>query len=175
MKRKLSSYLRIKNIPNFLSIFRLILTIPVIIFLELDYLKVVWIIILVGGLLDYLDGLIARKFKFESKFGAAIDPFSDKILIIIPLIWLCIKQIIPYWSLSIIVIREFILVGFRKSRKDSLPSSKLAKLKTLFLFISLSLLFAPYQNTNVLIIGVIFYWLGFSLTIITLVNYLLKE
>ena len=74
-----------KNLPNFITSIRLFFTIPLIIFLETNNTLFVWIIILLGGITDYLDGYFARKFKLKTKTGAILDPLADKVFIIIPL------------------------------------------------------------------------------------------
>ena len=74
-----------KNIPNGISLFRILLIFPVILFLEINFKSYTWFFILIGGISDYFDGFIAKKFNLKSKFGAIIDPLADKILIIIPI------------------------------------------------------------------------------------------
>lgn len=163
---------KIKNIPNILTITRLVLIIPIIILLELNNLSFIYLLIIIGGITDYFDGYFAKRLNIKTKFGAIIDPISDKIFIIIPLVWLSSKQIIPYWSLSLIIFREFLISALRLTKSDGLPALKLSKFKTFFFFISLIILFLPYQNDLLIRIGLIFYWISFSFTIISLINYL---
>ena len=160
------------NLPNYITSIRLIFSIPLIIFLETNNTLFVWVIILIGGITDYLDGYIARKFKLKTKIGAILDPLADKIFIIIPLIWLCKYQIIPFWSLSIILIREFIISAFRVTQEDGLPALKIGKYKTFLQFISLVLIFSNFNQFQIQSIGIIFYWISFALTIVSLFFYL---
>ena len=162
-----------KNIPNILSLFRLILVFPIIFLLETNKLDLIWILIIMGGISDYLDGYLARRFELKSKFGAIIDPVSDKVFILIPLIWLCIEKIIPYWSISVIVFRELVISALRKQNKDGLPALKLAKFKTFFFFIFLVIVFSPLKNALIFNIALLSYWLAFILTIISTFNYLI--
>ncbi len=160
------------NLPNYITSIRLIFTIPLIIFLETNNTFFVWIIIILGGITDYLDGYFARKFKLKSKIGAILDPLADKIFIIIPFVWLCKNEVIPFWSLSIILIREFFISAFRGTRDNGLPAKKIGKYKTFLQFISLVLLFSNLKQFHIQNIGVIIYWISFTLTLISLVSYL---
>ena len=160
------------NLPNFITSIRLILTIPLIIFLETNNTFLVWIIILIGGITDYLDGYYARKYKLKTKIGAILDPLADKIFIIIPFIWLCKYEVIPFWSLSILLIREFLISSFRVTQENGLPALKIGKYKTFLQFISLILLFSNFNEFNIQNIGVTIYWISFVLTIVSLFSYL---
>ena len=160
------------NLPNYITSIRLIFTIPLIIFLETNNLFFVWIIILFGGITDYLDGYIARKFNFKTKTGAILDPLADKVFTIIPFIWLCKYEIIPFWSLSILLIREFLISAFRSNKKNGMPALKIGKIKTLLQFISLIILFSNFNQFQIQYIGIIIYWISFTLTIISLFSYL---
>ena len=161
-----------KNLPNYITSIRLIFTIPLIIFLETNNLLFVWIIILFGGITDYLDGYIARKFKLKSKIGAILDPLADKVFTIIPFIWLSKYEVIPFWSLSILLIREFLISAFRGTKENGLPALKVGKYKTLLQFISLLILFSNFNQFQIQNIGIIIYWISFVLTIISLFSYL---
>jgi len=160
------------NLPNYITSIRLIFTIPLIIFLEKNNIFFVWIIIILGGITDYLDGYIARKFNLKTKTGAILDPLADKVFTIIPFIWLCKYEIIPLWSLSIILIREFFISAFRSTKENGLPALKIGKYKTLLQFISLIILFSNFNQFQIQNIGIIIYWISFTLTTISLFSYL---
>ncbi len=162
----------IANIPNILTISRLFLTFPLIIFLEGNKPNFVFTLIILGGITDYFDGYFARKLNLKTKFGAIIDPLTDKIFLIIPLLWLCKMEIIPFWSLAIILFRELIISALRSTIKDGLPASKLGKYKTFFFFIALVIFFQPFSKDLLSSLGITFYWVGFILTLITFIDYL---
>ena len=160
------------NIPNLLTLSRLLLIFPLILFLEINRPFYVFILILIGGLTDYFDGLIARKLNLKTRLGAIIDPLSDKVFYLIPLIFLSKNNLIPFWSLSLILFRELIISNLRNITKDGLPASQLGKLKTFFFFISLFFFFLPIKIELLNNLALIFYWIGFFLTFATLLGYL---
>ena len=162
----------IANIPNILTISRLFLTLPLIIFLEINKTKFVFALIILGGITDYFDGYFARKLNLKTKFGAIIDPLSDKIFLLIPLLWLSKMGIIPFWSLAIILFRELIISALRTTMKDGLPASQLGKYKTFFFFIALVIFFQPFSKYLLFNLGITCYWLGFILTLLTFIDYL---
>ena len=162
----------IENIPNILTITRLFLTFPLITFLEINKTNLVFALIILGGITDYFDGYFARKLNLKTKFGAIIDPLTDKIFLLIPLLWLCKMGIIPFWSLAIILFRELIISALRTTMKDGLPASQLGKYKTFFFFIALVIFFQPFSKDLLSSLGITFYWLGFILTLITFIDYL---
>ena len=170
--KKKNLKVEIKNIPNCLTISRLLLVLPLIIFLEIRALFPVFALIIIGGLTDYFDGLIARKFNVKTRLGAILDPLSDKVFLLIPLLYLCKNNLIPFWSLSLLIFRELIISSFRNSTKNGLPASKLGKFKTFFFFISLVLFFFPITINLFIKLGLVSYWLGFSLALITFIDYL---
>ena len=159
-------------LPNILTASRLLLVFPLIFFLEIKRHYFVFILIIIGGLTDFFDGLIARKLNLKSKLGAILDPLSDKIFYLIPLVYLCVNNLIPFWSLSLILFREFIISCFRTTTKDGLPASMLGKFKTSFFFLSLIFFFLPLEINFTNDLGLFFYWLGFLLTFATFINYL---
>ena len=162
----------IANIPNILTISRLFLTLPLIIFLEINKTKFVFALIILGGITDYFDGYFARKLNLKTKFGAIIDPLADKIFLLIPLLWLSKMEIIPFWSLALILFRELIISALRTTMKDGLPASQLGKYKTFFFFIALVIFFQPFSKYSLFNLGITCYWLGFILTLLTFIDYL---
>ena len=160
------------NIPNLLSISRLFLVFPLILFLEINRPLYVFILIIVGCLTDYFDGLIARKYNLKTRLGAILDPLSDKVFYLIPLVFLCKNNLIPFWSLTLILFRELIISSLRNLTKDGLPASQFGKSKTFFFFISLITFFSPFKISFLNNFALVFYWIGFTLTFITLFGYL---
>ena len=168
----LKQILSTRNIPNIITIIRILLIFPIIVFLEINLKSLVWFIIIIGGISDFADGFIAKQYKLKTRLGAVIDPLADKIFILIPFSWLSINQIIPFWSFSIILFREFFITSIRNSKSQGMPAINIAKYKSFFQFLALLLLFYPYKNILIFDIGLISYWISFLLCIYSLNIYL---
>lgn len=129
-----------KNIPNFLTTFRLIL-IPVLVLSF--YVPGVAANIFAATLFttaavtDYFDGYYARALKAQSDFGKCLDPIADKLLVIVAIVMLINfhprNPIILFPGL-IIICREVLVSGLREFLAEfqvSVPVSRLAKYKTM--------------------------------------------
>ena len=81
-------------------------------------------------------------------------------------------EIIPFWSVALILFRELIISALRTTMKDGLPASQLGKYKTFSFFIALVIFFQPFSKDLLSSFAIIFYWIGFVLTLITFIDYL---
>jgi cardiolipin synthase len=98
------------NIPNLLSLFRILLVPLIVIFLlENSFVKAA-ILFAVSGMTDALDGFLARILNQKTKLGAFIDPIADKALLISCFIALSIKGIMPDWLTVIVISRDLIIL-----------------------------------------------------------------
>ena len=161
-----------RNIPNLITILRILLIFPLIIFIEINFKSFVWFIIIIGGISDFADGFIAKKYNLKTSLGATLDPLADKIFILIPFTWLCVNQIIPFWSFSIIIFREFLITSIRNTKRSGMPAINIAKYKSFFQFLALLLIFYPYENVFIYDIGILSYWISFLLSIYSAFVYL---
>ena len=87
----------LKNIPNFLTILRIVLIPSIIICIELGTEKYYWIALILyvtACFSDFFDGYLARKFDTESNFGRFLDPIADKILVVSVIIILIANNLI---------------------------------------------------------------------------------
>jgi len=106
-----------QQIPNALTILRIIL-IPVFIFLAMkNYYIPALIVFIVAALSDTLDGIIARKYNYVSNFGKIIDPLADKLLVASALIIFSYWGILYWWLTTIILFRELFITIYRESLK----------------------------------------------------------
>lgn len=104
------------NLPNKLTIFRIILIPIFILVLALDIpnaMTIAAIIFTIASFTDFLDGQIARRKNLVTNFGKFADPLADKLLVMTALIFLTELKIVPAWITSIIVIRELAVTGLR--------------------------------------------------------------
>ena len=111
------------NLANKLTLFRIIL-VPIIIIIPLFNIQgslwgipltylIIDIIFVIASLTDKLDGHIARTRNQITTFGKFLDPIADKILVIVAMLILVEAGRIPAWIPAIVVIREFIVSGYR--------------------------------------------------------------
>ncbi len=137
----------ILNIPNTLSIMRMLLIPPI--FLLIIYStpgNYCWLIVVYffSILFDFLDGYIARRYSMETALGRILDPVADKLLMFFILIALIIKTDFPLWIAAPIFLRDFLILLasffiYRKS-KEIKPSIIIGKIT----FASLSFLIFLY-------------------------------
>jgi cardiolipin synthase len=98
------------NLPNFLSLLRIILVPVIIIFLiQEEYIDAL-ITFTIAGFTDIFDGLLARALNCQTKLGAFIDPMADKLLLASSFISLSVFGLIPSWLTVIVISRDFIIV-----------------------------------------------------------------
>ncbi|KXK06238.1 MAG: CDP-diacylglycerol--glycerol-3-phosphate 3-phosphatidyltransferase [Chlorobi bacterium OLB4] len=94
------NYKELRLIPNVLSIFRLVLVIPIVYFILNgieEHRNIILVLLFVMYVTDISDGFIARKFNMVSETGKIIDPIADKIAVAAIFISLFIYDMIPVW------------------------------------------------------------------------------
>ncbi|MBP5783162.1 CDP-diacylglycerol--glycerol-3-phosphate 3-phosphatidyltransferase [bacterium] len=145
----IKKYFQKKNIPNALTIFRIILMIIVIIFVLVPFGPICYslklngavssatasfqlneilaaILFVIASLTDFLDGYIARKYHWVSDFGKIWDPLADKLLVDGVLICFAYLSLIPIWVCVLLILRDFIVDAFRMhalSKQIIVPAS----------------------------------------------------
>ena len=179
------------NLPNKLTMFRVIL-IPFFVFFLLADVGLgkaapilALVIFIVASLTDMLDGKIARKYNLVTNFGKFMDPLADKLLVCSALICLIELEKVPSWIVIIIIAREFIISGFRLIAAEHqivIAASMWGKFKTTFQMVAIVLLilvcawgFWIGQINVVHVLGVILLYVALVLTIISLIDYLIKN
>ena len=106
---------------------------------EFNYISLIIIIALIG-LSDSLDGIVARRYNLVSKLGIILDPFTDRVVFLLLLLW--IKNLIPDYFLFGVVIREvLILMGsiYVLLTEKTVKVSNKGKVSTVFVFITICL------------------------------------
>lgn len=170
------------NLPNKLTLLRVILIPFFICFLMIQngeiqsfrYIAVA--IFIVASLTDLLDGKIARKYNIVTNFGKFMDPLADKLLVCSALICLVALGQFSVWMAIIIVSREFIISGFRLIAVEQglvIAASYWGKFKTTFQMIAIILLILNIPALK--IITTIMVWIALILTVISLVDYIVKN
>ena len=168
------------NLPNKLTMLRII-AIPVfIVVLMLEYRYAATIIFILAALTDMLDGHIARKYNLVSNFGKLMDPLADKLLVMSALVCLVELGDVPAWMVVVILAREFAVTGLRQVAVEQgivIAAAPTGKIKTITQMIAIPLLLLA--NWPFIYIGIpmdqIFLWIAVAMTIISGVEYFVKN
>lgn len=170
------------NLPNKLTILRVIM-IPFFVAALLyngganqNMRYVAAALFIIASLTDMLDGKIARKYNLVTNFGKFMDPLADKLLVCSALICMIELRELPAWMVIIIISREFIISGFRLVASDNgvvIAASYWGKFKTTFQMIGVVLLIFNIPALSTL--TTIIVWIALALTVISLVDYIVKN
>ena len=167
------------NLPNKLTILRVIMIPFFVVFMYLDFAAAKWIalgIFIAAAITDTLDGQIARRCNLVTTFGKFMDPLADKLLVCSAMIALVDQGRIPAWIVIIIIAREFIISGFRLVASDNgivIAANYWGKFKTTFQMIGVVLLIFNIPALSTL--TTIIVWIALALTVISLVDYIVKN
>ena len=170
------------KIPNILTIGRIIIVpIFVLTFFIPGFFGdlIPFFLFALASFTDYLDGLLARIFKEESKLGELLDPIADKILVAAALILLVMNGTIKNYEVIaaiIILTREILISGLREflaKGQISMQVTSLSKLKTFLQMLSLSmLLIYPLFGHSFLNMTLLILFLSAFFSLISFFNYL---
>ena len=179
------------KIPNILTIGRIIV---VPIFILTFYLPgalgdwIPFLLFSLASFTDFLDGLLARLYKEESKLGELLDPIADKIIVAAALVLLVMNKTIQNYEVIaaiIILTREIMISGLREylaKSQISMPVTGLAKFKTFIQMFAIAILLTGdsgnklinFQDYNAHTIGIVLLWLSAFLTLYTGYDYVKK-
>ena len=132
-----------RRLADGLTVGRALLGLPLILALAAGQSALAWWLLLLGGLSDAADGWLARRAGGGSVWGARLDPLTDKILILAPLLWLAAKGVLPLWAIWLLLARELLISGWRAGQGSGGPASWSGKAKTILQFAALLLLLWP--------------------------------
>ena len=111
-----------KNIPNILSVIRIIL-VGVFVAVFFSPINKAWalVVFLSAGATDVVDGFLARNFNWITDLGKVLDPFADKLMQCTVLLCLCIEKVVPLWFLVVFFAKEILtlIIGFIVIRRRS--------------------------------------------------------
>ncbi|EDM23839.1 CDP-diacylglycerol--glycerol-3-phosphate 3-phosphatidyltransferase [Caminibacter mediatlanticus] len=170
---------RLKNIPNILAFFRVILAFLMYMFLVnrnlfegihsswLDYFAA--LIFVIASITDFFDGYIAREFNATSKLGEILDPLADKMLVLGAFLGLLYLHRANPWAVYLILVREFFITALRISMASegiSVKASFAGKVKTVFQMIAIGFLLMNWPFANLLL------WIAVFLTLYSGYDYL---
>ena len=191
------------NLPNKLTMLRVVL-VPFFVFFLLNepghaYFKwIALIIFAIASITDMFDGMIARKYNLITNFGKFADPLADKMLVCSALVCLSVLSWVPTWMTLVIIVREFIISGFRLVAAEQgkvIAASWWGKWKTAVTMIAVIIqliLVNPmgipggYSGNNdpasassfyvySCVFAQVLFWIATVLTVVSLVDYIVKN
>ena len=171
------------NTPNKLTIARMILVPFFVLFILTGWggdanRYICLAIFVVASITDWFDGHLARKNNLVTNFGKFMDPLADKLLVCSALICMIELDRLPAWFVIIIIAREFIISGFRLIASDNgivIAASYWGKFKTNFQMFMIIMLIIDLGTSTAVMIENVLIVIATALTIISLVDYLVKN
>ena len=168
------------NLPNKLTLLRIILVPVFIVVLMTGHYYISAVIFVVASLTDMLDGKIARKYDLVTDFGKLMDPLADKLLVMSALI--CLVQLgdIPGWMAIVILGREFAITGLRTVAASNgvvIAAGWTGKIKTVLQMIAVILILLrnwPFSYLGVPMDQIVL-WAAVVMTIVSGAEYVIKN
>lgn len=167
-KSNIHKLFRINNIPNILTVFRILFIPLILVFLAIDsnitiysfkitdinyridlYDLLAGLFFILASITDALDGYLARRFNWISDFGKIWDPIADKVLTTSVFILLASQNVTLWYLIVIMVSRDTIIDAYRQTvaKKNIVVAANLfGKLKTIFQMIALIVLILVFNN-----------------------------
>jgi cardiolipin synthase (CMP-forming) len=128
---------KLQHIPNLLSLFRMLLVIPVVVAMSRGQFHAAMLLVAIAASTDLLDGWLARRFGWRTRLGALLDPAADKLLVFSVYIVFWYLALLPPVLIVVVLVRDLmILIGalvihLRTGAFDAAPSGP-SKLNTTF-------------------------------------------
>jgi CDP-diacylglycerol--glycerol-3-phosphate 3-phosphatidyltransferase len=165
------------NLPNILSICRILLVPPLVVVLLTEVDGREWwglgLFLLAAGM-DFLDGFLARRHNQVTRLGTLLDPAADKILLSAAFISLVDLRLAPAWMVVVIIAREFAvsaLRSFAAAETLVIPAGFSGKLKTVLQIVAVALLIIKNQLGEFSHLAPISLWAAVLVTIYSGVEY----
>ena len=169
------------NLPNKLTIARVVAVPFFIIAYMTDLFWIALIIFVLASLTDMLDGQIARRRNLITNFGKIMDPLADKVLVYAALCLFIENQTIQAWTLVIILTREFAVAGMRAvaaAEGRVLAAGMSGKIKTVLQMFAVPLLIlgqAIPQNPWIMKVGYFVFWASMIMTVYSGAEYIYQN
>lgn len=170
---------RALTIPNLLTMVRIVLTPLLVIFLIQGRYGRALITLLVAGITDVVDGIIARGWQQKSSLGAYLDPVADKLLVSSSFVALSVFHKLPPWLAVVVISRDVVILGgvvvLRLFEvKIPIEPSMLSKRATTLQVITIFLVLLWEFWTFPALVLTICFWLTAALTILSGLQYLAR-
>jgi len=170
----------VMNLPNTLSLFRIILAAVFTLAMSLEVSWGIWVALgafIIASITDWLDGYLARKLQLVTDLGKLLDPLADKILVAAAFVSFSAMGICPAWVTIAILFREFAVTGLRLllvEKRVVLPADQWGKWKTVLQMVYCIWVLGAlsfYPEGNMLVADILMYG-ALALTVISGANYI---
>lgn len=180
------------NIPNTITMIRLVMTVFVFVLLEVHAgagasasTTLPWVafsLFMVAAVSDFLDGYLARKWNMVSPFGRIADPFADKILISGTMISLLhfpvATAVLTHWYVVVVIAREFLVTairGYVESTGQAFGADRLGKWKMVSQCWTVAALLSMVAGSELWVWAAVGgFWVSLALTVVSGLNYCVK-
>jgi cardiolipin synthase len=169
------------NIPNLITLLRIILVPIIVILLIQGYFFRALILFVVASLSDALDGFLARVMNQQTVLGAYLDPIADKALLASSFVTLSVLHIIPSWLAVIVISRDFIILlgisvlsimSISVEIRPTYISKVTTALQLITVLLALSLRSLPFDVNGIWSLAI--YWVTALFTIVSGLNYMAR-
>jgi len=171
------------NLPNLLSIARILLVPPLVVVLLTKFEDKEWWglgLFLLAAVMDFLDGFLARRRKEVTRLGTLLDPAADKILISAAFISLVEMDphVVPAWMVVVIVGREFAVTSLRSfaaAENLVIPAGVSGKIKTIVQIVAISLVIIHNQIVRLFPhLAPFSLWVALAITVYSGIEYFVR-
>lgn len=170
------------NLPNLLSIFRILLVPPLVVVLLTKFEDKEWwglSLFLLAAVMDFFDGYLARRHQQVTRLGTLLDPAADKILVSAAYISLVELDpaVTPSWMVVVMVAREFAVTALRSfaaAENLVIPAGFSGKVKTIVQIISISLVIIYNQLGEFRHLAPISLWVALIVTAYSGIEYFVR-
>jgi cardiolipin synthase len=101
----------VRHIPNFISVLRILLVVPVAIALASHRYVLSIVLFGLAAASDAADGYLAKRFHWQSELGGVLDPIADKLLLATAFVTLSLLDLVPLWLMVVVVARDIVIVS----------------------------------------------------------------
>lgn len=160
------------NVPNLLTLCRFLLIPVYVMVFKAGYVKTAFLVLLVAGLTDVLDGYIARRRKLVTQLGSMLDPLADKSMMITVILSLVFSRMISWEAAIAMFLRDAgMIVGsaiFHFRGKRTVPANAMGKLTTVLYYIAILLIVFQFPFANA------YLWFVITVSFLTSIIYIVQ-
>ncbi len=163
-----------RQIPNAITILRILLVAPIMVFLARQEYGTVLVLFFLAGISDGLDGYLARRFCWHTRLGSLLDPLADKFMLVGVYLVLGWNGLLPLWLVGLVILRDVVIVGGASAyhyfcQSLTMEPTRISKINTvlqillgLLIIVAAMVTLIPAWVTNVMIsfVAIFTVWSG---------------